>query len=362
MFTVVSWFRPAFGLAAFFAFSVTEVAWGQATLHPANELDSAPGYTVWRQGAAEDTVPTEATAPRAGLLLMGGGGDVEAAWRWFVACAGGGDLVVLRAGGGDGYQDYLYREIGGLASVTTLRFDAPAAAHDPEVLAQLARAEAIFLAGGDQAKYIAYWKNTPVAAALQAHLAAGKPLGGSSAGLAVLGEFYFSAEHDTITSAEAMADPHELRVTLGDGFLAAPALRSVLTDSHFSERERAGRLVAFLARLQVDRPDRPRLVGIGIDEATALCIEPDGEGRVLGRGQAWLLHLNGRAHVITPGQPLSAHAMIVGLGAESRIDFNTFAVTAPTSLRALRIVEGRLLPADPAPRAAPAPAPAPGGQ
>ncbi len=309
---------------------------------PLPPLPPSPAYEVWHIGSPDDFVPAPSpkglptAVPRPGLLLMGGGGDVDDAWRWFVACAAGGDLIVLRAGGGDGYQKFLYETIGGLASVTTIKFNDATAATDPALLARLASAEAIFMAGGDQAKYITYWKDTPVAAALNAHLAAGKPLGGTSAGLAVLGEHYFSALLDTITTEEALKNPFDEKLTLGTGFIAAPALAGVITDSHFMERERLGRLVAFLARLQADHPAAPRLVGLGIDEATALCIEPDAIARVhtAKSGSAWLVQLLASpAATAAPGQPLVARASVIGLGPDSTLDLRTLEVTAPHTAR-----------------------------
>jgi hypothetical protein len=43
-----------------------------------------------------------------GLILMGGGTDVDAAFQWWKPRISGGDVVVLRASGADGYNDYLY--------------------------------------------------------------------------------------------------------------------------------------------------------------------------------------------------------------------------------------------------------------
>ncbi len=56
---------------------------------------SAASYDYWITGNPADARPA---TTRAGLVLAGGGSKVVAAWKWFVACAGGGDIVVLRAG------------------------------------------------------------------------------------------------------------------------------------------------------------------------------------------------------------------------------------------------------------------------
>ena len=58
------------------------------------------------------------------------------------------------------------------------------------------KAEVVFIAGGDQANYIRGWKGTPVETAVNEDIAAGKPIGGTSAGLAVEGEYVFGAMED----------------------------------------------------------------------------------------------------------------------------------------------------------------------
>ncbi len=318
---------------------------------------SAASYDYWLTGSAEDAKPAQ---HRAGLFLSGGGGDVTAAWRWFVACAGGGDIVILRASGADGYNDYVFSKIGGVDSVETIRFNDASAAHDPRVLDLIARADGIFLAGGDQSKYVTYWKGTPVGAALNAHLRAGKPLGGTSAGLAVLGQYYFSALEDSVTSATALADPFDKKVTLGRDFIAAPALVGVLTDSHFTARQRLGRLVAFLSRLSGDEKEKsPRLVGLGIDEATAVCVEPDSTAKVFTekKGLAWLVVPAGAPDVIAPGKPLVAHGVqVTGLGPESTLNLATLRVERPVSVRTVSAAAGKLTdPVNPPPVAPAAP-------
>ncbi len=312
-----------------------------ASAPPAAGTSTNAAWDYWLTGNAADARPART---RAGLLLAGGGGDVAAAWRWFVGCAGGGDIVVLRASGGDGYQKYLYEQIGGIDSVETIRFNAVAAAHDPRVLEVIARADGLFLAGGDQARYVRYWKDTPVGAAINAHLRAGKPLGGTSAGLAVLGQFAFAALEDTVTSEAALRDPFDRRVSLVRDFITAPELAGVITDSHFMARRRLGRLVVFLARLGAEeRPDR--LAGLGVDEGTALCVEPGGQALVHTekQGLAWLVQPARAADELNAGRPLRIRGVrVTGVGPDSRLDLVRREVTRPASTRMVAAAEGAL--------------------
>lgn len=131
-----------------------------------------------------------------GLLLMGGGDRNHDAMQWFFAKAGHGHIVILRASYGPEIGEEFMREIGGIQSAETYVFTDRAAATDPKMLASLKRADGIFIAGGDQARYVRFWKGTPVAELLDAHVAAGKPIAGTSAGLAMLGEKLYGAMDD----------------------------------------------------------------------------------------------------------------------------------------------------------------------
>ena len=100
------------------------------------------------------------------------------------------------------------------------------------------------------------------------------PIGGTSAGMAVLGEFVYSAEGaESLTSEAALADPFAPDLTLARGFLALPRLENVITDQHLGERDRIGRTVALLSRLQIDGwTSAPR--AIAADRETALHVDP----------------------------------------------------------------------------------------
>ncbi|MBP6438349.1 MAG: isoaspartyl peptidase/L-asparaginase [Thermomonas sp.] len=217
------------------------------------------------------------TAP--GLLLMGGGDRNFEALRWFMKKAGNGHIVVLRASQAGEIGEEFFNEVGGIRSVETFVFNDREASTDPRILAALKRADGIFLAGGDQSRYVRFWRGTPVAEALDAHVRAGKPLGGTSAGLAMLGEYLYGAmDGGSQTSPRALADPLGAENTIETGFLRIALLKGVVTDTHFSERNRLGRLIAFVAKGEA-MAGRP-LIGLGVDEDAAVAVEGDGSARV----------------------------------------------------------------------------------
>ena len=214
-----------------------------------------------------------------GLLLMGGGDRNFDALRWFMKKAGNGHIVVLRASQAGEIGEEFFNEVGGIKSVETFVFNDREASTDPKILAALKRADGIFLAGGDQSRYVRYWRGTPVGAALDAHVRAGKPLGGTSAGLAMQGEYLYGAmDGGSQISPRALADPLGADNTIETDFLHIAALKGVITDTHFSERNRLGRLIAFVAKGEA-MAGHP-LIGLGVDEDAAVAVEGDGSARV----------------------------------------------------------------------------------
>jgi len=202
---------------------------------------------------------------------------------WFLEKAKGGDVLVLRASGSNGYNNYFYEELGvTVNSVETIVFNNSIAAGDLYVLQKIEQAEAIWMAGGDQWDYISYWRDTEVEILLNQHINEKKGVvGGTSAGMAVLGNSYFSAENGTVYSSEALENPYNSYMTFGhNDFLEVPLLENTITDTHFSEREREGRLVTFLARMNQELGTRT--FGIACDEYTAVCIDSSGVGAVYG--------------------------------------------------------------------------------
>ena len=124
------------------------------------------------------------------------------------------------------------------------------AAFDPFVIDTIRNAEALFIAGGDQSRYVRFWKDTPVEDAINHVVAKPAPVGGTSAGMAILGEFSYSAMSDeSLTAATAFADPFHADLTFERDFLALPGLGGIITDQHLQERDRIGRTVALMARL-----------------------------------------------------------------------------------------------------------------
>jgi len=248
--------------------------------------------------------------PTPGFALMGGGTDQDQAFRWMCDRAGGGDFIVLRASGTDAYDPYVKNLCPNLNAVETLVITSRAGAGHPFVARKIQTASAVFIAGGSQDNYINFWQGTPVEDAINSRIQHGLPVGGTSAGLAVLGEFSFAALKDTVKSNEALRNPFHERVTITRNFLHISLLDGVITDSHFVKRDRMGRLIVFLARIAADGWNSTPS-GIGIDERTAVLLDAEGNAKVTGEGAAYFLRAPGKPEQCSAGVPLTMRNVAV---------------------------------------------------
>lgn len=272
-----------------FLLSLSSVAYAQDSLQ----------VSIGRVGSERDTL----TKTQAGFVLGGGGKDVDAAMKWLLERSGGGDVVIIRASGSVGYNDYLF-DLHKVNSVETLLIDSREKAMLPETAKIIRNAEALFIAGGDQWNYVKYWKDSEVSKALKFLIEEKQvPVGGTSAGCAVLSEFIFDAQFDTVVSADALANPYTQAVSISKSFIDIPFLKNTIADQHYSQRTRQGRHVTFMARMKQDyKIKTPK--GIAADERTAVCIDDKGNTFVFGSGKAFFLSASKRPELCETGKPL----------------------------------------------------------
>lgn len=161
----------------------------------------------------------------------------------------------------------LFRKIG-VAEVVGAPIAERAEAHRPELVAAVDRATAVFITGGDQLRLTAVVAGTPFGDRVRERLFGdGLVVAGTSAGAAAM------------SSVMIIGGPAEGTVRREDVGLA-PGLgywRDTVVDTHFNQRGRVHRLVSIFAH-------NPKVLGIGIDEDTAIDLIPGDRFTVLGTG------------------------------------------------------------------------------
>jgi cyanophycinase len=218
--------------------------------------------------------------PRGTLVIIGGHenktGD-RLILRAVAARVGSGALVVATVASGlpgEVWGDYapLFKELG-VRDVRHLHVESREEARSPEAVRVLDGATAVFITGGDQLKLTSRLGDTPIYTRLLEIYERGGTIAGTSAGASVMCE-------TMLVEGEGAASQHidaSLRMAPGFGFIPG-----VIIDQHFAERGRIGRLIAAVAQ-------NPRILGIGIDEDTAIVCDPDHCFTVLGAGAVYVV-------------------------------------------------------------------------
>jgi beta-aspartyl-peptidase (threonine type) len=230
---------------------------------------------------------------------------VADAYRWMHEIIGDGHVVVLRAGPAPADDDYerALMAAAPFGSIRTLCLPEFASARQLERAAAIVtKADAVFFAGGNQRRYVS-WKGSALMEAVQGVYDRGGVVGGSSAGLAILGQHVFDAR---LLTAGARSFTHDM--------LDFTPLRGVITDSHFTERNRLRRLWNFMKHCGAR--------GIGVDEGAALVIDGQGMGRLLrsaeSAGRATMVDRDGGNMVLAELKEAS-----------DRFDFRAWRLTPP---------------------------------
>ena len=240
----------------------------------------------------------------------GGGTDVDAALQWIIdqvrgctSCSTKIDVVILRATGSNGYNDYIYA-MNGVDSVETLVITRASDANLADVEATVKNAEVVFFAGGDQCDYTTLFKGTKVETATEFVYAKGGGVGGTSAGLAIQGDFTYNGCNGSATSAGALANPYDRTVTFTYDFFHWANMQSTITDSHFVTRDRMGRTLAFLAR-QIQDGKATSALSIAVNEATSVEVDRNGLATVVGDGPAYFILADHAPEVCRAKTPLT---------------------------------------------------------
>ncbi len=217
----------------------------------------------------------------AGTLMIVGGREDKTGDRLILRAlarrADGGALVVVTAASNlpaELWADYepVFRDLG-VRDVRHLHADTRQEAADPERVRLLDGAAVVFFTGGNQLKLTSQLGGTPLYDRLRDLYVAGGCVAGTSAGASVVCETMMVSGAGSSTTRVGEAP----RMAPGFGLL-----RDVIVDQHFAERGRIGRLIGAVAQ-------NPRILGVGIDENTAIVCERGERFTVLGAGGVYVL-------------------------------------------------------------------------
>jgi cyanophycinase len=210
------------------------------------------------------------------LVIVGGGGMPEEVTRKFIELAGGPDELIVVLPTADGNESPRGRgnegrffERAGAKNVKALRQHTRAEVESTEFIETLSKAKGVWFGGGRQWRFVDAYAGTNAEQLLHDVLRRGGVVGGSSAGATIQGQYLVRGS--VLGNTEMMAEGYER----GLGFLPGAAI-----DQHFSQRKRQPDMTAVMQRF-------PQLLGIGIDESTALVVCGQ-TAEVLGAGKAYL--------------------------------------------------------------------------
>lgn len=248
----------------------------------------------------------EVTWAQGFILAVGGGREDYGDWsdepyRWMVEKAQYGKIINIDVDAASDWYPAYFVHLGAAPSSRSRQIPDRHTANDETIYQELKSARGIFIEGGDQWDYVESWKNTLVQKAIREVYSSGGVIGGTSAGLAVLGEIVFDAKYGSARPEKAVYDGYIPQIHFETDFLNL--LPNIITDSHFTMRGRIGRLVPMLARLHTENPGR-NFTGLGIDENTAVCIDSNLIGKVFGEASVTVLYKTSSSKILCePGKP-----------------------------------------------------------
>jgi len=207
------------------------------------------------------------------LVIVGGNMQDPSIVKRFIDLAGGPDapiVIIPTAGEGDEYDNYwsglkLWRE-NGAKNLTVMHTRDRTVADTEAFVKPIRAARGVFFAGGRQWRLADSYLNTLTHQQLTALLNRGGVIGGSSAGASILASFMVRGDSK---SNEQMIGDH----TVGLGFL-----KNAAVDQHLLRRNRQFDMLEVIDQ-------HPGLLGIGLDEDTAIVVEGD-QFDVIGKSYA----------------------------------------------------------------------------
>ena len=257
--------------------------------------------------AANRPVPTSPDpAGRGHLLIVGGGPIPRDVTRRFVELAslrGKARIAVLpMASAVASTGPEKVAELQSLGADAFVLVITRSNANSDSVQALLSSATAVWFPGGDQSRITAAMTGTRSAQTLREAFLRGASIGGTSAGAAVMTATMITGDERRLGGRRPPSDSSQAYITIDrENVVTTPGLgllEGAIVDQHFVRRKRQNRLVS----LVLEQPD---LIGVGIDESTALLVRPAGTWEILGESVALIFDAR-PGRVTSRSEPLGA--------------------------------------------------------
>lgn len=233
------------------------------------------------------------------LLLIGGGLDrsQETAWnqvpyKWAVDNSINKRVAIIGYGENDDFYESYFINNCDAIDAKYFQIASKEEADDVVLGDTLKTYGMVFFKGGDQSKYYDYYKGTQTEEAVEFIFNNGGVIAGTSAGCAILSKVAYVALNNSIDPLDALRNYKDTDITLRDDFF--DFFPGYVFDTHFGERGRFPRLIAFMENWKYQTGEN--IIGIGVDDLTTLAIGSDMIGTVYGTGSVNIYKIDDQSY------------------------------------------------------------------
>ncbi|MEO9019255.1 MAG: cyanophycinase [Gemmatimonadaceae bacterium] len=257
------------------------------------------GAAIYAPASMVTAQTANTVVPRGTLLIVGGGSQPHDLVVHFVALAGGpghARIAILPMASEESVESGKEKkaELDSLGADSFVIDVTRQQADADSIVNLISTATGIWFPGGDQVRLVDHLQGSAVLRAIHARYQAGAVVGGTSAGAAVMSDSMLSGNQyfpGLSTAVDSGSTPkrigrHIIEIIPGFGFL-----HGAIVDQHFITRARENRLLSVIL-------ERPSFIGVGIDEGTAVQVNPDGRWQILGASAA--IVVDARHATVTP--------------------------------------------------------------
>lgn len=277
------------------------------------------------------------------LLIIGGGSERSqanawnaAAYKWAVDKSPNKKVAIVSYDDADTWLEEYFENDCGAEEATNIKINTKSVADNQTTYDQLKEYSVVFFKGGDQYRYYSFYKDTKTQQAVEEIYNDGGVICGTSAGMAILSSVMFTAKDGSVYPAECVEDPNLSYIQLANDFFNF--CPGYLFDTHFAERGRLARLVGMMGNWKINNNEN--VIGIGIDDMTAMAIDENKIGTVFGTGAANIITpLNDNSFNVSNGMLIADNVILSQVIQGGTYDFNSGAIAGLTEAVTPEVLE-----------------------